>query len=245
MASTLLNNIVLAYKLDGNSNDSVGSNNGTDTAITYSTGNGKLVQGAGFNGTSSVIKNTTFVMPTTEITIAVWLKTSDITTVKEVFLVGADGILDANTPRHSQFTLAIASGGTRQAVWTPFIAGTPITMSSSGQNYADGAWHLCIARAKSGSQILKIDNVDRASNTAAGTMTARTGFALGDISENPSIHYYTVHATDEVYIWDRFLTDAECTELWNGGVGLQYPFSVSTPSSNKLPKGAVRRAAFY
>lgn len=44
------------WHLNGSSVDSSGNgNNGTDTAITYSQANGKFGQGAGFNGSSSVI----------------------------------------------------------------------------------------------------------------------------------------------------------------------------------------------
>jgi len=230
MASTLLNNIVLAYKLDGNSNDSVGSSNGSDTSITYSSGNGKIVQGAGFNGTSSVIKNTTFALPTTEITIAAWVKTTDTSTAKELFLLGADGVLDANSARAYQFRLELASGGARKAGWIPFPGGVATVLTGTTINCADGNWHLVIGRSKSGSQKLTIDNSTEATATASGTNTARTGFAIGDLSENPSAHQFVAGAEDELYIWDRFLTDAECTELYNGGAGLQYPFVSFNPS---------------
>lgn len=47
------------WKLNGNSNDYSGNGyNGTDTAITYSQANGRLGQGAGFNGSSSKITTT-------------------------------------------------------------------------------------------------------------------------------------------------------------------------------------------
>ena len=46
-------NLVSYWKLDGNSNDSKGSNNGTDTGMSYSAG---LFDSAGvFNGSSSNI----------------------------------------------------------------------------------------------------------------------------------------------------------------------------------------------
>ena len=51
----LSDNLVAYYKLDGNSNDSVASNNGTDTNISYSSSYGKISQGASFNGSSSKI----------------------------------------------------------------------------------------------------------------------------------------------------------------------------------------------
>jgi hypothetical protein len=55
------------WNLEGNSNDA-GSNgfNGTDTAITYLVANGKIGQGAGFNGTSSkIVLGTSNPIPTT------------------------------------------------------------------------------------------------------------------------------------------------------------------------------------
>ncbi len=56
-ASSLITdaNLVAYWRMEGNSNDSKASYNGTDTGITYSTGNGKFTQGAGFNGTTSQI----------------------------------------------------------------------------------------------------------------------------------------------------------------------------------------------
>ena len=47
----LLNGLVSAYNLDGNSNDSAGSNNGTDTGIQYVAG--KIGQAAQFSGIST------------------------------------------------------------------------------------------------------------------------------------------------------------------------------------------------
>lgn len=52
------------WRMEGNSNDSKGSNNGSDTTIAYSSGNGKYGQGAGF-GTSSIILWGTEFQPTT------------------------------------------------------------------------------------------------------------------------------------------------------------------------------------
>ena len=46
--------LVSYYKLDSNSNDSFGANNGVDTSITYAAG--KVGNSASFNGTSSLVK---------------------------------------------------------------------------------------------------------------------------------------------------------------------------------------------
>ena len=63
----------LLLHLNGNSTDSSGNgNNGTDTSITYSLANGKFGQGAGFNGSSSVI-NVGYTAPTTDWTYSFWV----------------------------------------------------------------------------------------------------------------------------------------------------------------------------
>ncbi|MFA7287038.1 MAG: LamG-like jellyroll fold domain-containing protein [Patescibacteria group bacterium] len=84
-SSTLFSdpNIVSYWRLEASSVDSVGSNNGTDTAITYSAGNGKFNNGAGFNGTSSQIysQSSSFdISGTANFTIAVWVKLTALPT---------------------------------------------------------------------------------------------------------------------------------------------------------------------
>lgn len=64
------------WRLNGNSNDaSENGNNGTDTNITYSQSNGKMNQGAGFNGSSSVIQcaDSTSLSLTGQYTISLWI----------------------------------------------------------------------------------------------------------------------------------------------------------------------------
>ena len=67
--------LVSYWKLDGNSNDSKGSNNGTDTAVTYGIQYGVFNQGASFNGTSSRIQcpSTSSLNITTAMTISLWI----------------------------------------------------------------------------------------------------------------------------------------------------------------------------
>lgn len=210
----------LAYYFEANANDSVGSSHGTSTNVNFVAGAGKVGNGAEFPGTSSVIKNTTFALPTSEITIAIWLKTSDITTAKEIFMIGADGILDSNSVRHMEFRLELPAGSTRQAGYIQFIGGTYSQIYSSGLNLTDNTYHLFIARCKSGTQSLRIDNVNRGTDNKTGSMPSRTGFAIGDISENPSLHWHVPANYDMLYIFNEYLTDSECDELWNGGAGL-------------------------
>lgn len=74
-------NLVSYWKLDGNSNDSKSSNNGTDTSITYSAGNAvntDFVQGGGFvRASASIIdfgSNSSLSPGTSDFTISCWVK---------------------------------------------------------------------------------------------------------------------------------------------------------------------------
>jgi len=67
----------LLLHLNGNNTDTSGnSNSSTDTAITYSQANGKFGQGAGFNGSSSIILITdnAALQGTGSHTIGLWVK---------------------------------------------------------------------------------------------------------------------------------------------------------------------------
>lgn len=74
----------LLLHLNGNSTDSSGNgNNGTDTNITYSQANGKFGQGAGFNGTSSVVNFSSFgITGNSARTYGVWIKPSSVNVLR-------------------------------------------------------------------------------------------------------------------------------------------------------------------
>jgi len=63
------------YRFNGNSNDaSGGGNNGTDTEISYLLANGKLGNGAGFNGTSSYIILPNSAKGGNSLTVSAWIR---------------------------------------------------------------------------------------------------------------------------------------------------------------------------
>lgn len=60
------------YKLDANSNDSVGSNNGTDTSVSYASAG--IISNAGdYNGTTSRTALSAFSALTGDWTVAFWI----------------------------------------------------------------------------------------------------------------------------------------------------------------------------
>src|SRR3569833_2108575 len=100
-------NLVSCWKLDGNSNDAVGSNNGTDSSVTYNSGNGKIVQGAGVTGSTSgitVARNAT--LEAAEFSASAWFKvTSDFSN----FIILAKNYTNTNTDPFMSYEIRTTS----------------------------------------------------------------------------------------------------------------------------------------
>lgn len=89
---------------------------------------------------------------------------------------------------------------------------------------SDGVWYCIIAWFDSANDLIYISVNDGTPVSASMTLTPITGttiFFLGvDANSN-----YMVGAIDETGFWDRLLTEAERTEIYNSGDGKTYPFS--------------------
>lgn len=84
----------------------------------------------------------------------------------------------------------------------------------------DGSWHFICGRANSTHIILNVDNVLENVVAYDGAISPTTAnFTIGGFLGTAV--YYTGNV-DEVAIWNRSLTDAEITQLWNGGTGITY-----------------------
>ena len=87
IANDLAANIVSRWKLDGNTNDSWGSNNGTPANITYTQGYDGTINGAAvFNGTSSYIDcgSDNSLNITNEITTSAWIRPTLLNSEKTI-----------------------------------------------------------------------------------------------------------------------------------------------------------------
>jgi hypothetical protein len=205
------------YKLESSSTDSIGSNNGTDTTITYSAANGKVNNGAGFGG-ASFIDIGNFALGSGDFTIAFWFKTTNVTVLQQ--LIGKD----VSGTREYTITIGATSG---KVSFLDFISSNNVTSSISSVN---NTWeHICITRI---SNVLEIFNNNVSGGTAANTknyadITKPIQFGA---REFVGFRGFLTGAMDEIGFWNRGLTSAEITELYNGGNGLTYPF----PSSSML-----------
>jgi hypothetical protein len=106
-------------------------------------------------------------------------------------------------------------------------------------NPASGTWyHLVITY--SGSTIKTYVNN---TNTSSGSYTPAVGYAATTTSSSVlgpdgGVSSQPVNAViDEYGFWTRELTSGEVSSLYNGGVGLQYPFTTVLKSSNCLLMG--------
>jgi hypothetical protein len=122
-------NLFSYYRLEGNSNDSKGANNGIDSNITYSTGNGKFNQGAGFNGSSSKIQISQMISGTGDFTINTWLNSSASGARQNILSQGAA------TNGNAFFFRINASGQLEFEVYGG-------TINSAAPVINDGLWHM-------------------------------------------------------------------------------------------------------
>jgi Laminin G domain. len=215
------------YSLNGNSTDDTGINNGTDTAITYSNGNGIIPQGAGFNGTTSKIMLPANGFSNAQMasgSIELWFKTSSIPSVEDDLLSIEGWIsiqIDVTTGK-----LIVQSDGTP-------------TFASSAGSVCDGNWHQCILTWDATHTNLYLDNGSPITVTPTGSptpdSTSRTN-AIG-AQWSGTLGFFTGDI-DEVGIWSRALTSTEVGQLYNSGAGLAYPFTV-TPIAWSGSEGGI------
>ena len=211
---SLLTGLVAYYKLDGNSNDSVGTNNGTDTAITYSTANGKIGQGAGFNGTSSLISLGNVLSIFGAITISAWVyKTSTVVGSIVARGNGTNGIFDQYMldGDGTNFRFYLYNGSTFLIATSPEIR---------------NAWTHVVGVWSGGATPLQIYiNGVKGTDSASFTGTQPTGTGVNIGKDNAGATQYFGGDIDEVAIYNRALSASEVLQLFNAGLGNQYPFN--------------------
>lgn len=229
----LTDNIISYWKMEGNANDSTASaNNGTSTNITYNTSNGKIDQGAGFNGSTSAITftNNAGLKPTSW-TVNFWVKTStdsDDTLIEN---------FDTTTGRVNGWRITFVSTGPVLLVDVGNDSGNTLgtnyaRVTYGGVNFDDGTFRMVTVTWDNVADTLTAF-VNGSSVATYSSFTAGIGYPAGAAFQmgNGSLGRYN-GAIDEVGYWSRVLTGSEITQLYNGGSGLAYPFS--TPNSNFL-----------
>ena len=216
---SLLTNIVAYYKLDGNSNDSVGSNNGTSVSVTYSLGNGKINQGGGFLTTlPSSIGLPSGTKQSGSFTYSFWMNPTTLTPPFSQAYIHSDWsgagrnflILQnnqnflINNGNGISSSDTVSTGNIITLGWQHIVFTRNVNVISL---YRNGILATSYTSAYSGGATSNLTKIG-----ADGLATAGYGFG---------------GAIDEFGIWSRALNATEVTSLYNGGLGLSYPFSNS------------------
>lgn len=223
----LTDGLIEYWKLDGNSNGIFGYN-GTDTNITYSAANGKLIQGAGCNGSSSNIDVGTtstfsFIQNTAIFTISFWAKTNNYTLAQQRII--------GNTVTSSEKGFYILQSSTGNITLQVFIGDSnPNTLVNyTGTSYfTDNNWRFVtvVCNKTANSVQWYRDGVSFGSSGTVGTTTTGSSnrtLKIGVINGAALANYYN-GALDEVGIWNRALSADEVKDLYLNGNGSQYPF---------------------
>lgn len=204
---------IALYKLDGNANDAGGVYNGTPSNITYTTG--KIGQAAVFNG-GAKITNTANVPQTKTFTISAWINHSSSS-----FATTRPMIFSLNN-QYLEIYFAIAKpgdffpAGTLLAeIWTPTPSGG---VKTSNQPITWNAWHNVIAVVSNSSVIaLYVDGISQPIvPDNQGSATINRGILLIGCRTDDSSYNFN-GSIDQVRIFNRALTQAEVTQLYNEG----------------------------
>jgi hypothetical protein len=217
----LTNNIKAYYKLNEASGDAIdATGNGytmVNTSVTYSSG--KINNGAVFNGSTSVFKNSTFPRDTSAVSFSGWFKTSGNT----MCIFGQDDSVTGSAQR--TFQMQISATGKLLSI---FFNTATNNVVSSITTVNDNTWRHFVTTYSGTETKLYINATLEATDTSiTGALRSGTGMSIGTISDENNQAYFN-GTLDEIGIWSRVLSQAEVTQLYNSGAGLQYPFGVGT-----------------
>jgi hypothetical protein len=243
----LTSGLVSYYSLQGNSNDAAGGgNNGTDTAITYSTGNGKISQGAGFDGSTSYIGlGDPANLHNANLSTSFWFNSTNTTGYQSILCKGNSAAVPWVAPYATLLIRLdwpvnnIEVGLSNASTYTP-------NNWSSAPIATTGVWYHLVFTYDGTSGILYINGTSQGSLTYSTTLSYNTqAWNIGaDTSNAPPVENFA-GAIDELGIWNRALTSAEVTSLYNSGAGLAYPFGLGSLGKQLFVQQSVKRASFY
>jgi len=234
---TLTNGLVSYYKMEGNSTDFYGSNNGSDTSITYGTSYGKINQGASFNGSSSTISipDTTSLQITGDVTVSLWVYSNILSTDSHFYTL----LAKRNNPSYAPYAINFNNNNSGSNFQWFFGDGTSFRISSyTGATFPYQQWTLVTCTRASGimktywNGVLK-QTTDLSAYTPNGAVGTNLTFGEFGSSE------YFSGDLDEIGVWNRALNSTEISDLYNGGAGNTMVY-VATPFFNAY-RGSIGR----
>ncbi len=237
--SSISSSLLSYWKLDessGNAADSVGTNTLTNVnSVSYSSA---VINNGGVfaKASSKVLQKSSAILGTAprNFTVSLWVKLNS-----EV----QSG--DNNQGYYLFSHQDSAGGGSREQIYINYdynggsrilragvYTGSEHEVTKSG-NLGTSSWYHIVLTCVSGTLTLYVNGVSQgtASISGSGTGSGASGTRVGANSDDGTIRP-TDGTIDEVGIWTRGISSTEVSELYNGGAGLQYPFSATTTTSS-------------
>lgn len=228
----LTDNIVSYYKMEGNSNDAAGTNNGTDTSVTYGNSFGKIGQGASFGGAASytTVADAASLDFTGALSLCGWINPQSFTVVNYLAVKTLSGTWSsgngaqwyARIDTSTAVEMGVNIGGVIKA-----FAPTVSAMST-------GTWYFLCGTYDGTTMTLYLNGASVGTSTAASGAMSTGAFSLY-LGNNNLSGEFNAHYVDELGIWSRALSSTEISQLYNSGAGLQYPFTSATVARFMLP----------
>lgn len=218
--ASLNTGLVSYYKLDEvagtNVWDVFGNNNATadNAGVFTSSITGRINTGADFtNDYVATLANTPFA-GTTAFSVSTWV-------IMDWSNSANWGVITSSTKDDTNDWLLRKSGS--NAGFTGLLTtGTDATNLASANGLGDGLYHVVMTWNGTGAS-LWVNNTVRATDAdIAGTMTDTDKvFTIGSGEGANSARYMEI-MVDEIAIYNRSLSDAEITQFYNSGLGIQY-----------------------
>lgn len=211
---SLLTGLQAYYKLDSGALTTDASGNGKTLSNTGSTTNGTAFLGTGsasFNGSNTHALQIADSLGYTTIgdtTISAWMKFNNINS-------GAFNI-DISTSTGSGKRIIIYTGHVSNKI-SIYNSGN---LGDSSSSFSNGVWYHTILTVSNGATSLFVNTNLEATTTQGSTTGDTNGFGIGNAYAGTGAESNAL--IDEVGVWDRVLSGAEISQLYNGGAGLDF-----------------------
>lgn len=232
----LIDNLVSYYALEANGNDSLWTNNMTESNVSYVTG--KIGNAGSFNGSTSQMRNWNITLPAgnSPYSINFWVK------LNAEISSGVYCLANLNPDWTNQDTTYQISyqynWWTRRLIYEHYY-NWPETYYSPSYNTTLGTsnWNMVTITYSGSSMVVYLNGTSVVSGGWTGTYWSNAWPTYQKWLTIWSVYVLSAHSNlsnaiiDEVGYWSRALSAWEITQLYNSWNGLTYPFGSTTNAS--------------